>query len=90
MTDFVFEIIMDEWPEWDGNQLYDDKSFASFCATQDYEESFYSRWRAGYDDAEEPGNFTWEFISKNLYHLYEDGNPTGIALKIRHVNSLGE
>ena len=86
--DFVFEIIMDEWPEWDGNELYDTADFARFCATQDFENSFYDRWKSGIEDAEEPGSFSWEFISRNLYHLYEDGSPTGVAMKIRHVNSL--
>lgn len=88
ISDFVFEIIMDEWTEWSGNELYDDKTYAEFCGIQDYKDSFYDKWQAGYDDAEEPGEFHWQFISKALYHLYEDGSPTGVSLKVRHVNSL--
>lgn len=85
--DFVLEIIMDEWPEWDGNQLYTTKELAKFFGEQDYENAFYDRYKAGFDDAEAPGAFTWEFISKGLYHLYEDGSPTGVSMKFRHVNS---
>lgn len=87
-SDFVFEIIMETWPEWAGNELYDDKSYAEFCAIQDYKQAFYDKWEAGYEDAEEPGDFHWEFISKGTYHLYMDGSPTDVALRVRHVNSL--
>lgn len=91
-SDFVFEIIMENWPEFPGNELYSDKTFAEFCGRQDYIEAFYPHWVSGQDDGaeESPGEFTWEFISKNLYHMYEDGYATEVALRVRHVNSLGD
>jgi hypothetical protein len=89
VSDYVCEIIMDEWPEWTGNELYSTKELAQFFGIQDFENAFYDKWKAGYDDAEEPGEFKWEFISKGLYHLYEDGNPTGVALKFRFVHTGG-
>jgi hypothetical protein len=84
---YVFEIIMDEWPEWSGNELYDTKALAKYFGEQDYEDAFYDMWKEGFDNAKAPGEFTWEFISRGLEHLYEDGSPTGVSLKVRHVQS---
>lgn len=90
---YDIEIIHEDYPEWIGNQLYKgdnekDKVYAQFCAMQDYQESFYSLWQAGIEDVDTPGEFKWEWICKGMYHLYEDGEPTGVALKYRGVNSI--
>lgn len=84
--DFIFEIIMETWPEWSGNELYADAGYAKFCAVQDYKEAFYNPMNT----EEEPGNFSWDFVCTGLYHLYEDGSPTDVSMKVRHVNTLGE
>ena len=78
---WVYEVILDEDDYWPGNELYDTLDYAKFCVTQDYEESF--------PDAKDR-IATWELITKALYHMYLDGEPNGIAIKVRHVNSLGE
>jgi len=88
--EFVFEVIMETWPEWPGNELYDDQAFAQFCGIQDYVDAFYDKWQSGDDTAEEPGTFEWVFISKGTYYLYMDGSTTDVSLRVRHVNSLGE
>jgi len=90
LADFVFEIKMDEWPEWIGNELYSTKDLAEYFGIQDFENTFYDRYFADYPDAESPGEFKWEFVSKGLYHLYEDGSPTGVSMKFRHVYSGGK
>lgn len=87
-AEFVFEIIMETWPEWAGNQLYDTQPYAEFCGIQDYKDAFYDKWQSGDEDAEEPGTFKWEFISKGTYYLYMDDSPTDVSLRVRHVNSL--
>lgn len=90
IEDFVFEVIMDEWPEWEGNEVYSTKELAKFFGEKDFENSFYALWKTGSEDAEQPGQFTWEFISRGLYHLYEDGNPTGVAMRLRFVHKNGK
>lgn len=87
LEDFVFEVIMDEWPEWDGNRLYTSKDLAEYFGIEDFQTAFYEKYFAEYPDAEEPGEFKWEFITKGLYHLYEDGSPTGVSMKFRYVHS---
>lgn len=84
--DFVLEVLMDEWPEWPGNELYSTKELAEYFGIEDFMESFYEKWIARIPDAAEPGEFHWEFISKGLYHLLEDGFPTGVSMKFRHVH----
>lgn len=78
---WVFEIIMDEYPEWDGNRLYDEKMYAKFCGEQDFLKDFPT------DNA-----VTWEVLMKGtsvLYEMTEEGNiPTGVELRVRHVDSL--
>jgi hypothetical protein len=88
-SDFVHEIIMDEWPEWPGNQLYGSQELAEYFGIDDFQHTFYDKYFAEFPDAEEPGEFKWEFISRGLYHLYEDGNPTGVALRFRFVHKVG-
>jgi hypothetical protein len=78
---WVYEAVLDEYDYWPGNELYDTLAFAKFCVTQDYEESF--------PDSKDQVT-TWEQITKALYHMYLDGDPTGIAIKVRHVNSLDQ
>jgi hypothetical protein len=96
---YDIEIIHEYFPEWPGNLLYKgddqkDKAYAMFCGIQDYQESFYPLWQAGieyseeFDTPDQPGDFVWEFICKGMYHLYEDGEPTGVALKYRGVNGV--
>ena len=87
-NDFVFEIIHDDFETWIGNELYKTQEYAEFCAEHDYMETYYSLFLAGYDDAEQPGVFTWELVTKALYQLYEDSMHTGIFMRVRHVNSL--
>ena len=86
-ADYVFEVIMDEWPEWPGNELYGDFGYAKFCAEQDYREAF-----SEFFLSEEAKNtrINWDFICKGLYHMLENEVPTGVAIKVRHVHSLGE
>lgn len=84
--EFVIEVLMDEWPEWPGNELYTTKALAEYFGIQDYMESFYEQWLAEIPDCEEPGEFHWLFISKGLYHLQEDGSPTGVSMRFRHVH----
>lgn len=86
LDNYVFEIKMDDWEEFPGNQLYATQPIAKFFAEQDYENAFYDKWKAGFEDAEQPGEFEWTFISRGLYHMYEDGNPTGVSLKFRYVH----
>jgi hypothetical protein len=89
VSDFVFEVMMDEWPEWIGNQLYSTRELAEYFGIDDFEHTFYDRYYADFPDAEAPGEFKWEFISKGYYHLYEDGNPTGVSMRCRFVHSSG-
>ena len=89
-ADYVFEVIMDEWPEFPGNALYDDLAYAKFCAEQDYKDEFYGPFLSGIEGAPEPGRLNWDFVCKGLYHMVEDDAPSGVAIKVRHVHSLGE
>lgn len=77
---WVYEVLLDDFDSWFGNQLYDTMEYAKFCAEQDLRETV-----LGYGDHE----FTWEFITKNLYHMYMNGDPNGVSIRVRHVNSLG-
>jgi hypothetical protein len=86
LKNYVFEIEMDDWAEFPGNQLYATQDIARYFAERDYGNAFYDKWMAGFEDAEQPGIFKWEFISRGLYHLYEDGSPTGVSLKFRYVH----
>lgn len=86
ITDYVFEILMDEYPEWEGNEVYATKDLAEYFGIRDFINTFYARYLANVPAAEEPGEFKWEYITRGLYHLYEDGNPTGVALKFRYVH----
>lgn len=76
---WVYEAVLDEYDYWSGNELYDTMNYAKFCVAQDYEESF---------PASKDKVITWEYITKCLYHMYLDGEPTGIAIKVRNVHSL--
>lgn len=89
-NNFVVEIIMESWPEWAGNELYADFNYAKFCGVQDYKEAFYGPWMHGDEESEEPGVFKWEPITKGVYFLYEDGSPTEVYLRFRHVNQVGD
>lgn len=79
--DWVFEVIHEDFPTWEGNQLYDTKDYAKFCGVQDYQDTIVSA---------RDKKLTWEPIMRDTMHLYVDDVPTGVALKIRHVNSLGK
>lgn len=84
-SEMVIEIIMEDDPEWPGNQIYKNEGnggFAKFCAEQDYSEhyfhpdDFYDRY------------FSWDFISKGTYFMHEDGIFTGVQLRWRNIHSL--
>lgn len=81
---WVFEAIMDVWPEWPGNELYDTLEYAKFCAMQDYSESFPT------DD----NPLSWEVLVKGVHVLYshedEGPEPTGVEIRLRNVNTLGK
>lgn len=83
--EMVIEIILEEDPQWPGNQLYkneDDGGYAKFCAEQDYVDNypnpdgFYNRY------------FRWDFISKGTYFMYENELFTGVQLRYRHLYSI--
>lgn len=78
-SDFVWEIRHETWDEFPGNELYDTLPYAKYQGMDDYLESF-------------PGDgvLTWENILKGFFVLYEDGLPTELTLRARHINSLGE
>lgn len=78
MSDYVFEIRHETWDDFPGNQLYDTISVAKILGEQDFMDSFPFE-----------GVLTWEPILKGFMVLYEDGLPTDITLRVRHVNSLG-
>jgi len=86
-SDYVFEVIMDDWPEWPGNELYGDFGYAKFCAEQDYKEAFSEFFTS--EDAKNT-RLNWDFVCKGLYHMVENDVPTDVAIKVRHVHSLGE
>jgi len=84
---WAYEIIHEEYTAWPGNALYADIEYAKFCAEQDFVDSFYDKWQAGYENADGPGYFSWEPIGKAYYHMYENTIPTGVALKVRPIHS---
>lgn len=75
---WVYEIIHANYPTWVGNLLYNDFGYAKFCAEQDCQETF----------GEPNASYTWDFICKGIYQLYDGELPTDIELRIRHVNNL--
>lgn len=87
-SEMVIEIIMEDDPQWPGNEIYANDGnggYAKFCAEQDYVDHYpnpdglYDRY------------FTWEFISKGTYFMYENSiYYTGIQMRWRNVHSLGE
>ena len=82
--ELVIEIIKEDDSLWFGNQIYkneDSGAFAKFCAEQDYTETYQA-------PEDIPGEYTWDFISKGTYFMYEDGTPTGVQMRWRDVNSL--
>jgi hypothetical protein len=78
-TDWVYEIINPDEPNWQGNELYKEFAYAKFCGRQDYQEDFAAK-----------GRLDWDFLCKGLYFLVEDDIPTGVELRVRHINSLLE
>lgn len=89
--ELVIEIILEEDPLWPGNQIYkndDGGAYSRFCAEQDYIEHYYPGFSQGDVDEDAPGIFTWEFIGKGVYYLYEDGVHIGVQQRWRPIHSL--
>lgn len=82
---WVFEVIMEADNLWPGNQLYDTMDYAKFCAEQDYAEHY---------PVDEDQTLSWDFLVKNVDLMYITGDdgpePTGVEIRVRHVNSLKE
>lgn len=79
MTDvWVWEVFLEDFPDWDGDQLYDELLYAKFCAEQDYKETIVS-------SRDKP--FTWEQVTREYWHMYLDDVPTGVAIRKRPVYS---
>jgi hypothetical protein len=78
---YVFHVTWDMVSTWDGDDLYDTEKAAKAGAELDYEQY--------QSDNEEPvGVLTWISIGKDVRHLQENGEGTGVYINMRSVYSL--
>lgn len=92
-TKVVFQTWWDDDNNWDGQAVYDTEIAAKIGAEQDYKDAMYYRpgsyWHEFFNlsDAEAP-ELTWERFGKSLWHMYDDGEATGVAIRMIPVYSL--
>jgi hypothetical protein len=77
---WVWESLLDDFPDWFGGQLYYDFEYAKWCAEMDYKETVPSAIEK---------SLTWQLVTRGLYHMYIDTEPSGVLLKIRRAHDKG-
>jgi hypothetical protein len=79
-VNWVFQTWWDNHDLWDGSALYDDLIGAKTNAELDYIADTYD-WVA------DP-ILTWLPIGKDMWHLYDEGEATGVGIQLRSVLGL--
>lgn len=89
----VFQTWWDDHSDWDGAALYDSETTAKIAAETDYKETMYyqpgSYWYEFFNcENTDAPVITWERFGKGLWHMYDDGEATGVAISMVSVYSL--
>lgn len=77
---WIWEVLMEDFPDWFGSQLYYDLAYGKFCSESDYKETIVSA---------QDKSMTWQCITKGMYYMYIDGEFSGMSMILRRVYDKG-